>query len=393
MWFVGHKSENWKRHRRYKLITQKRIAPLVRLAGDEGAAKRMENCGLIVNTLKCEECSAEYFAGFYSCGVRWCLNCAHKRILAWIVRLLPIFQEWLEDGNYISMLNFTVRDGEDLAERVAFLENSFRTMYNSDKKRRALWNERFPGGIRSLEVKIGENSGKWHPHLHCLVMQEGGSYVKDYEWSSQGWHHVVGFQKDEVRLLCDGSLVQIARHVRRADGSSDYDWNGNVYIKKISVREPMRKGQLGKRERNPLLNAICETLKYIVKIDTELFGEDLFHVTKKSKPTQCENKLFTELYWSLKGKKQTATWGKLHGIKDILIENDVEKGDMASMMDFVCQRCGCTEAQLVRMIYRVAEKKNLLDICRSRTKDKKITLLPERVILKDLGKNINTREL
>ena len=155
-------------------------------------------------------------------------------MICYLARLIPIFQDWYENGNFVSMLNFTVRDGSPLSEPLNLLETSFRELYHGHNERRGYWKERFPGGIRSAEIKLGANSRKPHPHYHCLVMQEGGKeFVKDYYWMSEAWHSIVGLKTYDARLFCDGSIIQLAEETTRKDGTPDYNWNGNIFIKKL----------------------------------------------------------------------------------------------------------------------------------------------------------------
>ena len=311
----------------------------------------------------CNNCGTKHFKGFYSCDNRWCLNCAHKRMICYLARLIPIFQDWYENGNFVSMLNFTVRDGSPLSEPLNLLETSFRELYHGHNERRGYWKERFPGGIRSAEIKLGANSRKPHPHYHCLVMQEGGKeFVKDYYWTSEAWHSIVGLKTYDARLFCDGSIIQLAEETTRKDGTPDYNWNGNIFIKKVSEKSD-------KNGKGGILAAVCETLKYIIKVDKMVFGDSDDEIKDMD--------FFKEAYWTMKGKRQTSTWGLLFGINEKQIAQDM-KEDVEKKVDFICQRCGCTEGTLIDMLYRSVGDSLLLDI--PKEKGKKITSSAKEVI-------------
>ena len=254
--------------------------------------------------------------------------------------MLPLLQRWCADGNYLSLVNFTVRDAMPLKDPLGKLEGAYRVVYNGNLNgNRVKWKERFPGGIRSLEVKIGEGSGKWHPHYHALVMQEGGTYEKDYDWLSEAWHDAVGYRVKE-----NGDPVVVVRE----DGTEDKDWNGNVWIKKVSAKK-----------RSGIIEAVCETLKYILKPDKSVFG-------KKSRG-MANIELFGEAYWTLKGKRQTSTWGLLYNIQEE-VEEDFENEEEGALVEFICQRCGCTEAELFGILYSsITEWTVLLDMKKKRT--------------------------
>jgi plasmid rolling circle replication initiator protein Rep len=316
----------------YKISNEKKTIPAVKEIGEERHAQRIATCGDFIRVVNCESCGTKHFGGSNRCKSRWCLNCMHWRLVCWMRKLIPVFEVWYEEGNYISMLNFTVRDDMPLEVPMVMLEKSFRKIYNDTKKKRERWNERFPGGIRSLEVKIGKNSKMWHPHYHCLVMQRSGEFVKDYDWLSDDWHKIVGHNGNEVT---------------RKDGKKDMDWNGNVFIKKVSNYK-------SKHGKSGLMLAVCETLKYIVKVDREIFG--LPDEPIKSVP------LFREAFNTLRGKRQTSSWGLLYNLEKE-VDEDMETQDEDSVKDFICQRCGCTRGALEVILYKaITEETVLYDI-------------------------------
>jgi hypothetical protein len=80
----------------------------------------------------------------------------------------------------------------------------------STLRRRDWWRRRVTGGAAFLEVKLGENSGLWHAHLHVLVE---GDYLSQKELSAE-WYAVTGasFIVD-VRAVPDA--VHRARYVTK----------------------------------------------------------------------------------------------------------------------------------------------------------------------------------
>lgn len=327
------------------MLNHEKVVPALKRIGEYQAADLVSHCGDFINVIKCNECGTLHYGGFESCRGRWCLNCMHKRLICWLAKLIPVFERWYEDGNYVSMLNFTVRDGPVLRDTLSFLEDSYRKLYNSNKKRREHWNERFPGGIRSLEVKEGENSKLWHPHYHCLVMQKAGKFEKDYDWLSVEWHNIVGFKTFQQKLP-DGSVIEIEESAIRKDGALDLNWNGNLFIKKVSQYVKGLKGG-----RGGILSAVCETLKYIVKVGN-LEGEKGFF---------DDDDKFKEAYYTLKGKRQVSTWGLLYNIESE-VDEAFEKESYQQLKDFVCQSCGCTEGELMETLYFSLNDTILFDI-------------------------------
>ena len=301
---------------------------------EKKVATDIGECGNLINIQRCVNCGTQYFAGYHCCKTRWCFNCLNKRLLCWMKRAMPIFQAWYDEGNFCSLLDFTVRDAMPLNTPLQNLEDSWRKLYNGSGPRRKKWNERFPGGIRSLEVKVGKDSGEWHPHYHCLVMQKYGSYEKDYYWVSEIWHELLGHNGPALKK----------------DGTPDFDWNGNVWIKKVTTEKVEKR-----RYQVNLIDAVAETLKYIVKVDDSLDSD-------KNRNFYKDKELFQDVFYTLKGKRQTSTWGLMYGLGK-QVDEDMKNDNYEKLIDFVCQKCGCTESELIQKIYAdIGEDTVLLDL-------------------------------
>ena len=89
------------------------------------------------------------------------------------------------------MSTFTVKNGSDLGERVRHLVKCYSALMTRGKNRRNLagraWSEAaiVCGSVASVEVKRGEGSGEWHPHIHAAWLCEGrlpGDHTLSREW-------------------------------------------------------------------------------------------------------------------------------------------------------------------------------------------------------------------
>lgn len=82
-------------------------------------------------------------------------------------------------------------------------------LYDSFNKlrRRDFWGTYVEGGVAMVEVKIGKNSGLWHPHLHILVE---GDFIPQRDLSRE-WLEVTG----------DSSIVDV-RRVENAGHAAAY---------------------------------------------------------------------------------------------------------------------------------------------------------------------------
>lgn len=82
----------------------------------------------------------------------------------------PHWSEW--------MWTFTVKDGDNLPERLEHLRRGLRLLIDHRRKYRAATggrNEFMPfcsvaAGVYSVEITIGKNSGQWHPHAHVYSL-------------------------------------------------------------------------------------------------------------------------------------------------------------------------------------------------------------------------------
>lgn len=296
-----------------KEMTYRYIVPRLALI-DEKHAQEVALCGEFVQVAYCKRCKAKHFAGNNRCRSRFCIDCAHRRSMIYVARMLGAIMPYLEQGYIPHMLTLTIRDGENLSERLKFLCDSWRKMTHEDREGRRKYKERMKGGFRTIEVKIGAGSGLWHPHIHALYLSPSDEFEKDFNWLRRVWKRV----------------------------TND---NGSVEIHQVKSRND-----------TGILKAVCEVVKYCIAVDKETLGymsdarEDL--------------RRFEELYYSLKGKRMFNTWGLLRGIKESDLEDEVscELEDEKKLTEFICQLCGGNEYEVRSVLYSTLEGELLLDL-------------------------------
>ena len=85
------------------------------------------------------------------------------------------------------LVTFTVKDGENLAERFKTLYNGIR-VYHERRHRKNASCEALKAfaAVWSYEIKRGRNSGLWHPHVHAVWLCETppDQYAIQNEWAS-----------------------------------------------------------------------------------------------------------------------------------------------------------------------------------------------------------------
>jgi len=224
--------------------------------------------------------------------------------MKYVAKVLERMMPYLSDGYVPHMLTMTIRDGDSLQERIDFLRASWRRFTNGSARRREQFKARMKGGFRSIEVKIGKGSGKWHPHMHMIFITPPGEYQRDWEWVMPTW-----------------------KDVTAGDGS--------VEVHKI------KEGPAG------ILKAVCEVVKYFVAPDKETL--------------EIDDERFSEMYWTLKGLRSVNTWGLLRGV-DLEAEQEDTDLDIKKLADFVCQLCGCEKYEIQSVLASELGNALLLDL-------------------------------
>lgn len=287
--------------------THEMIIPKVRQI-DPKVAQDMETCGDFVYVCQCSACTAKHFAGLNRCRRRLCLECAHHRSMSYVAKMMERIVPYLEQGYTLNMLTMTIRDQDDLADQVSRLKRAWRIVQHDDKGYREKFRRRFVGGFRTFEIKKGKQSGKWHAHMHALVLTPP-SFEKDYEWFQPAWKNATG-------------------------------GDGSIEIHKIKKRKNQHLG---------VLKAVIETVKYVVSPDKETIDLENFDD-------------FKEMYLFLKGFRAVNSWGLLRGlIQDAEAEAN-KPFDEKKLADFICRLCGSKDAEFKVLWGQALRNSYLLDM-------------------------------
>lgn len=295
----------------YKDLKDKRkfnrqlIVPALRKAGQVKLADKIAVCSEVSDIAICKTCGERYFAGSYYCKSRFCSICAKLRAMAWLAKLVPLFNDYIEKGYKIFKLNLTIKDQDDLKVGLQVLTDAWRIMTNGDKSNRRTFKSLNVGGVRSIEVKIGENSGQWHPHIHAMVLCpcKRGERVKA--------------QFADYRKLWERSVVSAFKGKLGSEKLGSIDISG-----------------IRKRDNNlNLMGAIVETFKYISKFEW----------------LDLEPKRINELIEQTKGRHFISSWGLLYGLNK-QVDELLEQTSADVIKEKVCEICGCTEFELEHVL-------------------------------------------
>jgi hypothetical protein len=118
---------------------------------------------------------------------------AAKLCAAYESKIAEVMGEKENQKLYASMITYTVKNGADLEDTLNHLIHSWRSVWARSRKELTR-GMRSPlccvkGGVCSVEIKRGKNSGLWHPHLHVLVLSEG---LPNASKLSKDWHKETG---------------------------------------------------------------------------------------------------------------------------------------------------------------------------------------------------------
>lgn len=330
----------YKKFKSLHQINNKLIAPTFEKAGLTAEAWKIQSCGDFIHTIKCDHCGTQHFKGFSRCKSRYCAICNKAKSMLWLAKLYPYLKSWVDSGNYIVFVNYTIRDREKLTQGLEVLQDAWRYMTHDHKQTRKEFKKRYVGGVKSLEVKIGENSGKWHPHLHTMVLKR--EYTKDdYDFLAPAW----------------------AKSVEYAGGGKygTDEQEGLVYLEAFGAYNKRRDRKKPYEER--LLKSIMEVVKYMTKFD---------YVNDTTEHLE-------QMYFGLKGIRQLSTWGVLYKIPRE-VEQELDSMTDDQIKQFVCQICGCTEGTFDKLYKEVWRDEYIVDYSKQQpaeTDEQKIERLRE----------------
>lgn len=190
------------------------------------------------------------------------------------------------------LVTFTVKDGEDLAERVRKLRESYRLVMKRRRRHLSIsFRGKFTeavkaiGGMQSVEVKRGSGSGMWHPHMHCVWICDE---APDESRLRDEWHEITG----------DSWVVDVRpfHSMESADGLN------------VATRDALGKD-------------LCEVVKYSLKFSDMSFS-DQWYASQVLRKAVRAMRLF-------------GSFGRLWGLKEEKLEVDTLISELDADLKFV----------------------------------------------------------
>lgn len=168
------------------LATRKRvIASMFRTRQSDSRVQAFMSCGSAAWIERAKEDASRFRLRQNMCHDRLCQVCGGCRS-----RKISGILENMMEGKRCRFITLTLKGTKDakLGEIIDRLMRSFRYL-----RSHPVWENAVDGGAAFLEIKRGDRSGFWHPHLHILCE---GKYVRQSELSD-AWRSIT---KDSFRV-------------------------------------------------------------------------------------------------------------------------------------------------------------------------------------------------
>ena len=165
------------------------------------------------------------------CNQRWCLVCNRIRTAKLINGYIPSIDK-LEDAQFITLTRQTV-DAVDLADTIQEMQANFVKVKDRLRKQGIKL-----VGIRKIEIKYNELSGKYHPHYHLIVdgLQNAQSLV--CEWVSCYSEDVCNIKAQDVRKADKNAPIELFKYFTKMLTDS-----GRFYPEQMDVIFQVMKGK------------------------------------------------------------------------------------------------------------------------------------------------------
>lgn len=238
----------------------------------ESGEARLRNANFCQKFLVCRSCAARR---------------AGKMVAAYAAKVEAISSSQPQP-HFPAMVTLTVKNGDDLGERLAHLKASWSRMIAAARKGKSTsstncrieWNKVL-GSIRAIEITKRKTG--WHPHVHAFVLLS--DYI-DHSALKEEWSRFTG----------DSFVVGVTKC------------------------------------HNGIVPGLIETLKYCSKL-TELEPEDVLHVWRTAK-----------------GSRFTDPQGCLRGVPEPDIRQDDADGLTGAYRDFMALWCSSRSAYDLRPV-------------------------------------------
>jgi plasmid rolling circle replication initiator protein Rep len=247
---------------RPKKMKSRQSAHIMRMAGFEKRADRMDACANYLRFGECEDCGHKKLLAAKFCQDRLCPMCNWRRSRKHFGQIMKVLHaaEARRKLRYI-FLTLTVRNiaGDELSKCMDDMVEGFNRLFKYKAVDRPV-----VGYVRSLEITYNRAKDTYHPHIHVLLGVLP-TYFSDYYISQASW---VSFW--EQALGIDYSPVIDVRVVKPKKAKAEAAKTGST----AATADAAAPGAEGKKTVS-ITGAVADTSKYCVKDADYIFPDDI----------------------------------------------------------------------------------------------------------------------
>lgn len=275
----------------------------------EKLSNSISNCHNYIEIATCKDCGNKYLNKTMCCDFKFCPICSKKRYLKYLSFLYPIFENLVNQGKYICMLNLTIKNTTTFKEGKEKLFSAWREMTHENKFNAKLFSFHITGGLRSFEVTYNNEDKTYHAHFHILIVKE--KFSKDFEL---------------IKTLWEQATQKVFNTNEKV---------GSIYIE--SIKDKRNRNISYMKDKSSILNGILECIKYVTKFNVKDENGNI-----KSIFEVYEDKQLIEMIDNFKNLRALSTFGCLYGYKKQL--DDIKADESEEVIKKrVCKVCGCNE--------------------------------------------------
>lgn len=201
-----------------------------------------------------------------------CTLCASRNQYKKRQKYVPKIKEVNKRSKYAYFITYTIKNGNNLNERLQHLRTSLEQFRKLGQKRNGFFDSgeysKVHAGILGIEAKKGRNSGSWHVHGHGIFFTDekldyslyNTDRMDDYSYSIWQKKRRTKEEKDHLVRYAKNIITYNGKKIAMSKISMEwYRCTGdsiNMHVKKIN-RDPVT-GEIDERQ-------IVEALKYATK--------------------------------------------------------------------------------------------------------------------------------
>jgi plasmid rolling circle replication initiator protein Rep len=254
---------------RPKKMKSRQSAHIMRMAGFEKRADRMDSCADYLRFAECE-CGHKKLVDAKFCQDRLCPMCNWRRSRKHFGQILKVLHaaEARQKLRYI-FLTLTVRNvpGDRLSQCLDALGEGFNRLFKYKEVDKPV-----VGYVRSLEITYNRYHEEYHPHIHVLlgVMPTYFSnyYISQAKWVNF-WEQAMGLEYSPIVDVRVVKPKKVKAEAAKIDASAADSAVESAYAADADTPQTAKD-----KKKMSVVSAVAEAAKYSVKDTDYIFPDD-----------------------------------------------------------------------------------------------------------------------